>query len=211
MIDPSETQTFLRKAPALYDLGQRAAHEFSHVSCSGAVFLERLRIEFSKTFVRRILQAGTRPYAEYVGTEPDNGWLEPHSDDATVLWHIRRDLEGCGPNEPAKMRQPVVEPLLGMTILQLLARGATFTGRYWHLNGKNIRVIRAANRPLHEVESVFSRDTPPPIAPDVTVAVGAESLSLPASVARGSGIDSIVRGPAPRWLSRSDAIEEFDL
>lgn len=211
VVDPCETASFAAKAPALFALGQRASQEFCHVRCSGDVFLNKLRVDFSRSFVRRVLHAGVAPYAAHAGTNPDRAWLEPGSKDAEVLWRIRRDLEGRNPNEPAKARAPIEEPLLGMTLLQLQARGAVADGSYWNLGGRRVRVLRTANRPLHEVEAAFARETPPVVAPEFVIAVGAEALLLPPSIARGAGSGSIARGTAGRWLSRTDAVAELGL
>ena len=211
VVDPCHTDSFADKAPSLYELGQRAVADFCHVRASGAVFLDKLRATFSRTFIRRILHSGKTAYSGTVGTEPADAWLEPPLVETETLWRIRRDLEGCKPNEPATKRRPEDEPLLGMLLLQLQARGATPDGNYWKLDGHTIRVIRAANYPLHEVESMFCRETPPAVAPDFTVAVGAESFSLPPTIARGSGNGTVTRGPAAKWLSRQEAITEFNL
>jgi hypothetical protein len=127
------------------------------------------------------------------------------------LWRLRRDLEGRNPNEPAKARAPIEEPLLGMTMLQLQARGAVADDSYWNLGGRRVRVLRTANRPLYEVEAAFARETPPVVAPEYVIAVGAEALPLPPSIARGSGTGSIARGATGRWLSRTDAVAELGL
>lgn len=211
VIDPCETESFEAKAPALFELGQRASQEFCHVRCSGDLFLDKLRVNFSRTFVRRVLHAGVATYTAHVGADPDAAWLHPSSTDAEVLWRIRRDLEGRNPNEPAKTRMPPDEPLLGMTLLQLQARGAIADGMYWNLNGERVRVLRTANRPLHEVEAAFARETAPVIAPEYVIAVGAETLPLPTNIARGGGAASIVRGTSGHWLSRADAVEELGL
>ena len=211
VVDPCDHETFADKAPMLFQLGRRASTEFCHVRCSGDQFLSDLRVKFSQIFVRRVLGAGRDAYVDVAGQEPDPKWLEPTSDDPNVLWQARRDLEGCQPHEPATSRNPPAEPLIGLTILQLRARGATPVGYCWNIDGRMIRILRAANRLLHEVEATYSRETPPAIAPNVVVAVGAEAVSLPTSVARGSRSDSIVRGSSPRWLTRDDAIEEFGL
>lgn len=211
VVDPCETASFAAKAPALFALGQRASHEFCHVRCSGDVFLDKLRVDFSRTFVRRVLHAGVESYSAHAGTGPDHAWLEPGSTDAEVLWRIRRDLEGRNPNEPAKARAPIEEPLLGMTLLQLQARGAVADGSYWSLGGRRVRVLRAANRPLHEVEAAFARETAPVVAPELVIAVGAEAMLLPPSIARGTGSGSIARGTASRWLSRTEAVTELGL
>ena len=211
VVDPCESETFAEKAPMLYELGQRASMEFCHVRCSGDEFLSGLRVNFSRMFVRRVLRAGRDAYVDLNGQEPEAHWLEPTSDDPHALWQTRRDLEGCQPNEPATMRNPPEEPLLGLTILQLRARGAMPTGNFWSIDDRRVRILRAPNRLLHDIEAAYSRESPPAIAPDVVVAVGAEAVSLPISVARGSPSHSIVRGSSPMWLSRDGAVVEFAL
>ena len=211
VVDPCETAEFEEKAPALYSLGRRATMDFVHVRSSSDTFLKRLRVDFSKSFIRRILHSGKTAFQENAGYDATAAWLEPGSEDPEILWQMRRDLEGCKPNKPAKQRDPADEPLIGMTILQLQARGAVSDGSYWKLGETRIRVVRSANQPLHEVKAAFSGKLPPAIAPDVTVAVGAESYLLPPNIARGSGNGSIVRGPSGKWLSRGDAVKEFDL
>ena len=211
VVDPCDTDSFAAKAPVLHDLGTRASIEFCHVQCSGDRFLDRLRVSFSQMFVRQMLHGGRDAYLESVGDEPDVSWLEPASEDARVLWQTRRDLEGCGPHDPATMRDPPEEPLLGLTMLQLRARGATPVGSLWSVDGRSIRIIRAPNRMLHVVEAEFSGESAPAAAPDVVIAVGAEAVSLPSSVARGSGSGTIVRGAASRWLSREGAVRELGL
>lgn len=211
VVDPCETVSFSAKAPALFALGQRASQEFCHVRSSGDAFLDKLRVNFSRAFIRRVLHSGAVSYTAQTRGNPDKAWLEPASTDAEVLWRIRRDLEGRNPNEPAKARTPIEEPLLGMTLLQLRARGAVADGSYWNLGGRRVRVLRTANRPLHEVEAAFTRETAPVVAPDYVIAVGAEALPLLPSIARGSGTGSITRGATGRWLSRTDAVAELGL
>ena len=211
VVDPCESEEFAEKAPMLYELGQRASDEFCHVRCSGHEFLNRLRVDFSRIFVRSALNAGRSAYCDVVGEAPEDHWFEPLSDDPEVLWQTRRDLEGCQPNQPSTMRNAPDEPLLGLTVLQLRARGATPMGSFWRINNRTVRIVRAPNRLLHDVEAIYSRESPPAIAPDVVIAVGAEAVSLPRSVARVSQPDSIVRGSSPMWLSREAAVEEFAL
>lgn len=104
VVDPCETASFSIKAPALFALGQRASQGFQHVRSSGDAFLNKLRVDFSRSFVRRVLHAGVASYTAHTGDNPDGAWLEPTSTDAEMLWRIRRDLEGRNPNEPARLR-----------------------------------------------------------------------------------------------------------
>jgi hypothetical protein len=211
VVDICETASFEEKAPALYSVGQRATNGFWHVRASGDVFLRDLRVEFSKALIRRVLHSGRNPFEKQTGSAPHNDWLEPSSSDAEVLWRVRRDLEGANPNEPAKSKLPVEEPLLGMTILQLRAAGATPDGSYWNLHGRRVRVLRAANRPLYEVEAAFARETAPVVSPDFTIAVGAEPVRLLPNFARSGPNGSIARGAGGRWLSRAEAIDELNI
>jgi len=211
VVDPCDTAAFETKAKALFELGQRATSGFFHVQESGAVFLNQLRIDFSRSMLRRILHSGSATYSDHTGSLPDPAWLEPASTDARTLWRIRRDLEGALPSEPAKGHQPVEEPLLGMTLLQLQAKGATPEDICWNLGGQRVRVLRSVNRPLHEVEAAYARETAPIVAPEYVIAVGAEALPLPPSIARGASTGTIVRGSPIKWRSRPDAIAELGL
>jgi hypothetical protein len=211
VVDRADGATFPVKAPDLYALGQRASTAFQHVRASGADFLDSLRRHFSKSFVRRVLHLGANEYSDYTGSNPDPAWIEPPDLDNITLWQIRRDLEGRMPNEPAKERNPAVESLVGLTLLQLQACGAVADGPYWLLNGRRVRVLRAANKPLHRVEAEFERETAPTIAPDMVIAVGAEAQALPTNIARAGTQPTIARGSSSRWLTRAEAVQELGL
>jgi len=93
VVDPCATASFETKAKALYELGQRATKGFYHVQESGAVFLDRLRVEFSRTMLRRVLHSGAATFEAQTGAAPEPAWLEPAATDSTTLWRIRRYLE----------------------------------------------------------------------------------------------------------------------
>jgi hypothetical protein len=211
VIDPADSGTFPAKAPALFALGQRAANGFHHVKESGGVFLAALRRKFSQHMIRAVLHSGAGAYADDKGIAPNPAWLEPPPMDDGELWLLRRDLLGCAPNAPATSTAPPNEPLLGMTLLKLLAAGAVPDGSCWKLGGKLIRVLRAPNQILHQVEAEYDGDVAPIVAPDYVIAVGAESRALPASIARGGGTPSIARTSGGAWLSYTDAVGEFGL
>jgi hypothetical protein len=211
IVDPSPGATLAAKAPALHGLGGRAQVSFCHVRTSGVEFLDRLRLEFSQAFVRRLLYAGSEAYEHRIGAVPDPAWLEPPGMGVADLWQVRRDLAGCLPNEPARHRMPPEEPVLGLMLLELRAKGATADGPYWLLDGQHIRVLRTPNQLLHMVQVAFECETPPVVAPDVIIAVGAEATSLPPHIVRSGTTPSITRGSAGRWLTRQEALTEFGL
>ncbi len=209
VVDLAASADLPQKAPALFELGNRAANGFHHVQASGSDFLADLRLSFSKSFVRQVIYAGMQAFLDRKGIPPNPAWAEPLASDNETMWKVRRDLEGSRPNEPARQAKPAEDPLVGQTLLELRARGAVIDGPYWNLEGTRIRVLRAA-RPLHQVEKEFERETPPATAPDLVIAVGAEAQFLPVSIARASA-PSIARGNASRWITRPDAVQELNL
>jgi hypothetical protein len=211
IIDPSDSPVLAAKAPALHALGGRAGRRFCHVRVSGAEFLQRLRRDFSRGFVRQILHGGAQVFEEFAGSPPDPAWLEPVRTDADDLWRERRDFEGCFPNQPARDRVPAAGPILGLTILQLRSRGAVPDGPWWLLDGQRVRVLRTPNQLLHSVQAAFARETPPTVAPDIIIAVGAEPSPLPSHVVRGATPPTIARGTPGRWLTRPEAVAELGL
>ncbi len=211
VVDVSDGATFAAKAPALFALGQRASTAFQHVRASGADFLDAVRRDFSRSFVRRVLHSGMNDYVGQTGNNPDAAWVEPPNLDNFTLWQIRRDLEGRLPNEPAKERHPPPETLVGLTLLQLQGRGAVADGPYWLLGGRRVRVLRAVNKPLHRVEAEFAREVAPAVAPDIVIAVGAEGQALPPNIARAGTQPTIARGTKGRWMTRPEAIQDLGL
>src|SRR5262249_16800488 len=127
------------------------------------------------------------------------------------LWSMRRDLEGCRSGGPATLSAAPNEPLLGMFLLQLRAKGAVPDGPFWILGHDRIRVLRSPNSILHLVEAEHARDIPSTGAPTLVVAVGAETQSLPSSIVRSGTKPTIARGSTSRWLTRADAVAELGL
>jgi hypothetical protein len=211
VVDPENADTFERKAPVLFALGETVDAEFFHVQASGAEFLARLRHQFSDSFVRQVLHAGAAEYINQTGIPADPVWLEPPALTNASLWRLRRDLEGLKPNQPARRKLPYEEPLLGMTILQLRAAGAICDDIFWCLNGQRVRVLRASNTPLHVVEAQFQREFAPHVAPDIVIAVGAEESTQLPNIVRGRSAATITRGNSSRWLTRPDAVNELNL
>lgn len=211
VVDPADSAAFQAKAPALYAIGEAVQNGFWHVQASGDDFLAALRKAFSKVFLRQVISCGTQEYQHLTGSAATQGMMEPPNIENDALWRMRRDLEGCTPNQPAGLREPPNECNVGLTILQLRASGATSDGHYWLLNQKRIRALRTPNQPLHRVEETYARETAPAISADIIIAIGAEADSLPSNIVRAGTAPTITRGSAGRWLTRQQAIVELGL
>ena len=211
VVDPSDSATLATKAPALFELGGRAAALFGHVRSSGDAFLTELRNGFSRSFIRLAISRGVATFKAKRSQSFEAAWLEVEQNDPTALWNMRRDLEGCRPRSPATCLSPPDEPLLGLTILELRAKGAQPDGPFWRLGKDRIRVLRTSNQLLHEVEARHDAEFAPTVAPDFTFAIGAESVGLRTDIVRGQNTGSIARSANCAWLSRSDAVERFSL
>jgi hypothetical protein len=85
--------------------------------------------------VRRVLHAGIDEFRAQSDHMPPPALTEPPDLSNDALWRMRRDLEGCKPTEPAQLRDPPDDPLVGLMLLRLRFRGATPDGSYWNLNG----------------------------------------------------------------------------
>jgi len=212
IIDPSETSSLKQKAPALCDIGSGSSISFKHVQGCGATFLDELRNSFSRKFFRKAVNQGRDSFILTTGLQYEESWLDlPAHTDSHALHMIRRDIEGREPNEPAKLREPENNTLIGLTISQLQAKGAILNGTYWQLGDRKIRVLRSAKL-IHEIRGIFSRESSPLVAADIVICVGAEDRNMPSNIAREGTQTNVVRGgPAGKWLTSSQACEEMGL
>lgn len=211
VVDPVDSASFQSKAPDLYALSDAVQNGLLHVRASGADFLGALRKSFSNTFFRRLVTCGAEEFQNRTGNPPPQAITEPPNLDNEALWRMRRDLEGCAPNQPAALLIPPMECTLGLTLLQLRSSGATVDGYYWLLGDKRIRVLRAPNQLLHHIEAKHARETAPTTSPDIVIAVGAEADCLPSDIVRAGSVPTITRGTTSRWVTRQQATEELGL
>jgi hypothetical protein len=203
IVNPADPAVFAANAPDLAALAGRATKGSFYVPVSGSVFLDRLRLEYSRAFIRRAIAQGVADFTNLTGSAPDPAHVDAPAGENEALWWMRRDLLGCKPNAPARTPVPPMEAALGLTILQIREAGGAPTGAFWEVGGRIVRVLRAPNKFLHSLEATYRKDMPPVVAPDVVVAVGAEYVYLPPDLVRNPD-GSIARGAGPLWMTRSD-------
>lgn len=211
VVNPAAGPDVQARAPDLYAIGRRAAGGFMHVRACGSAFLDALRLQFSRSFVRQVLQLGVTEFAELAGHPPNAAWVEAPDLDNQTLWQVRGDLEGRLPGQPCAARVPPQEALVGLTLLQLQSGGGIADGPYWQIHGRRVRVLRAANKALHRVQAEYEGELAPAVAPNLVIAVGAEASLLPAHVVRTGTAPTIARGSASRWMTRPEAVAELGL
>ena len=211
VVDPSTEENLQEKAPGLFEVGESATDGFFHVRASGADFLAELRKRWSTTFVRRVFTAGNNQLAESGNPRANEAYCEPPEATVEVLWAMRRDMEGAGPNDPCQRSEPHNDPNLGVAHVLLRAAGAQLDGSYWELNGQRIRVIRGSGRALNVVEREHASSLSPLAAPDVTIVAGARDYALKADIARSEDHSSLVRARPSRFITDEQAEREFEL
>ena len=196
-VDPAPRERLQEKAPGLHAIGTQV-ESFQHVRASGKVFLDRLREQFSKSYIRHILRAGAATYQAQSGAPPEDAWVEPPFAGNDVLWQVRRDLEGRFPNEPAQDREPEDGDALGLAMIELQAAGAVPEGASWRLpQDILVRVLNGKNRTTHVMKGAYDSKMSSP-GPDVVVAVGAVDSPLVANVGRpNEGGSTHLAPPAP--------------
>lgn len=202
IVNPAPPAAFTAAAPDLTALANRAQNGSFYVQVSGSEYLDRLRLEFSRAFIRRALAQSSGEFEALTGNPPAPMTLDAPAASNEDLWQMRRDLLGCKPNKPARSPVPPHEPAVGLTILQIRAAGGVHSGSYWDVAGRLVRVLRTPNSFLHTLEGAYRWDMPPVAAPDLVVAVGAEDVFLPADLVRRSD-GSIARGAGPGWMTRA--------
>lgn len=211
VVDPSDKDDLEDKAPALFAVGEKSAGRFVHVSASGDHFLDELRRRWSLSFYRRVLRSGHDELTALNDPRADITLCEPPDLDTETLWKIRRDLEGGGPKDPCKLREPPSQPAVGYTHLILRSAGAIPDGAYWRLSDKTIRVLNAGAQTLHKIQAVHGNSLSSAESPDLTIAVGAIDLGLKQSVSREPGQSTIVRTKADGFVTLDTAKTELSI
>lgn len=211
VIDPTDAASLEAKAPDLWALAHGAGVQFFHTQESGAEALDELRQEFSRNYLRGMLNAGRASFEVASGVVCDPLWLEPPDFANEPLYGWRRDAEGVPSDQPAVRARPSQCETVGAFHLMLRQAGAAATTAGYELNGRSIRVVNGAGAVLSQIKSRFV-EAPTVVTTDIVVAAGATNLPLPGSVVRPGVAGSFMR-PAPLgdWFDLADARVELGI
>ena len=206
VIDYSPTAALEAKAPALWALLSDLPG-FTHVEMSSDEALSELRAEFSKVWVRRLLQKGRPLYEDWVGDCAAHHLVCPNLQ-GDELYDIRRDAEGTSYMKAARTKEPADEAgQIAFTRMLLHDAGAQIEGAWFRLNDRSIRVVNGRGRALSMVQQDY--DEPPSAgAADIVICANAFNGGLPGNLVRGSGDRRVTRqsrGGASQWMSTRTA------
>jgi len=195
VVDLSGADQLQNKAPELWALSHVDNVEFHHVQESGAEALDELRREFSKNYLRQVIDAGKVAFEQETGTACDPAWLAVADFDSETLYSWRRDAEGVPAIEPAIRRQPGDCQVLGFFHLLIRRAGAQPHAQGYELHGRIVRVINGAERFLEHLQCRFV-EAPAALTADIVVAVGAIVLGRPDNIVRDGRVGDFIRPKA---------------
>lgn len=211
VVAPTDEATLQAKAPELWALAHAEHVTFELVSEDGAQFLDDLRRAYSRGFLRKVVAAGQPNFQEVTGQPFNLDQCDCPDFDSDTLYRLRCDAEGIPPGKPAKQKSPILSAPLGLFHLQLRQAGAAVTDTGYTLGNRTIRVVNGANKFLTSMAAEF-HDAPSVAVAELTVAIGAEDLPLPANVVREGTPGDIMRpGARGRWLNYAGAMQELGL
>lgn len=211
LVDPEDPEKLRSKAPGLWRWAEE--HEqvmFTHVRAFGEEFLDDLRRELSRQFLRRLHYA-SRTNFEAVGGDPAGVDADPFASlDTTTLYALRRDVTGRAPDSHVRTLNPDDLRMVGAAHLLLLSLGASVVGPAFDLNGKTVRVVNGAGKLLSYVRAEFDAAATHSTPVDVVVCVSATDDPMPSNFVRPATHPDLVRTAVSRsWVTERHVIDLF--
>ena len=212
LVDPLDDEDLKLKAPNLWEWVTSDAVDFRHIQTSAADFLDELRIEFSKRYIEKILEASKDTYAAIVNKEFGQE-ISLNQDMSSIdLYDIRRDL--CGRTRSEIVRDKDCrddQNLTGAAHLIMMEKGAELKGPYYSLDGSIYRIINGLGNAISKIREKYTSE--PPMTPeiDVTICVGAISDGdVPDNILRKNKPNDIIRpSVSGEWVNHKYLIDEI--
>ena len=211
LVNPSDENLLREKAEGLWDLAHQANVDFIHERQYGQEFLDELRQAYSFQFMRRLITSGEQTFLSRTGrTAPAFQGFNTLS--TRKLYEWRQDSTATPTNEVVRKKTPdETMRRLGAVHLEMQEAGAVVDGSSYLRSGRKVRLVHGAGRLIGDIRREYSR-SPTLTSDDLVVCVGAENTeSLPDSIARGNGSESVVRpGLSGTWINEAEARTLFD-
>jgi hypothetical protein len=201
VVDPGDLSWLATKAPQLSAIAADAG-KFVHERMSSDEFLDDLRSEFSKVWMRRFYSRGRATFDASIGASCPAALLQPPPLSTDELYDLRRDIEGVPLDSVAQTREPAINTTIA-AVAHLLLRhaGAVMNGSWWSFAGRTIRIVNGGGRSLSGVRQDFE-EPGAVVAPDIVICAGALDLGVPGHILRSGVPGGVVRpGARSEWLT----------
>lgn len=211
LIDTAETVTLEEKAPVLWQKAHADGVYFEHIQQSGSDFLEELRIEFSKMYIRKLLGFGKELIEADIGVEAPADLFDQPEMSGEELYQWRRDAEGITANEAARKKEPDENEILGFFHLLLRHNGAEIKENGYLLEDKMIKVVNGSG---HHLSTMRDKFIEPPSCADIDfiLCVGSVESGLPNNfIPRGEKGHIIESDSLSTFLNHSNAREVLNI
>ena len=192
IIDPSDSLVLKGKAPKLWDLFNGENIVFSHVRESGADFLDVLRKEYSKMYLRGVFRYGADAIRDEFNITYDISWLELPDMESEEYCQWRRDAECLGYKKSPRNKTPTPDSVFGYMHLLMRKEGAVPNAMGYEFNGKIVKLVNGSGKFTKDVRELYSQA---PIANDVdiNICVGSTSFGLPEHIIKSKQGNDIIR------------------
>jgi hypothetical protein len=208
VVDPALDAELQARAPTLWTVLHAAGVTFEHLRLSAAEVLDELREAVSRIYVRHLLQLGSATYELAYGEPCPADWLHGDEIEQHDLYAVRCDAEAARIGKPARRLLPdPAAQAFGFFLLALRKFGAQREGVLFRLpNGKLLRVVNGAGRPLRAVEEEYAHEPAAGVTPDLVACLGSQDYGVPRNVVRSGGGATVVRsGSRGEWLDDANA------
>jgi len=205
LVDPLTDAQLAAKAPELWAWAN-ASTQFIHLPVTAEVFLPRLREEFSRNLLTRVLRESADGFR---ATKP--GAPIPPADFAVLsnpdMYSLRRDVYGVPSTRIPRYSQPDASmDAVGRAHLLLRHAGARLDGpRYLNAAGQRIRLVNGKTKLLNRVRNEFAEETPfvTGTDDDIVICAGAtDDGGTPGHISRGSAAPTVVRpSSTTEWIT----------
>jgi len=212
VVDPSDTNDLMLKAPELWKWANSNNVCFDHIKESGDKFLDELRYRFSRQYIIKVLTKSIDTYKDIFNNKYTNQISINPELTTSDLYSLRRDLIGIPSTEIVRVKQPKDDQMLiGAMYLHFMKIGAELSGSLYYYDNKCFRLINGSGQTMSAVKRKFMNEPPNTIPNCKTVCVGADDDGdVPKNIVRFGNKNEIIRNdPTRDWITHENFLGSF--
>lgn len=206
LVDPASAKDLAGKAPSLWQWATTSPQiDFQHIQERGEIFLDELRVQVARQFVRHTLATSTDTYTDLAGEPPPAVPTLDTLKGSDALYQLRRDMTGVGSHGTVTTRSVSGLQVLGAIQRRLLALGAIQHGPIFQLGDHTFRIVLGSGKLLSHVRQMYQVGSPTIALVDTIVCVGATSDPTPPNLVRPVRVPTVIRpSPAREWVTEDE-------